>query len=133
PSWSGGGRPDRDGHEPQIMTWAIVTMPIETESDVVAVRQRARRLAELLGVERQDQTRLATAVSEIARNAFVYAKRGRAEFMLDPTETPPLLRIKISDKGQGIADLQTILEGRYRSPSGMGLGLIGARRLTDRF
>src|ERR1051326_6378847 len=91
PSCSGGGRPDREGQETQIMTWAIVTMPIETESDVVAVRQQAQRLAELLGVERQDQTRLATAVSEIARNAFVYAKRGRAEFMLDPTETPPLL------------------------------------------
>ena len=52
------------------MTWPIVTMPIETESDVVAVRQRARRLAELLGVERQDQTRLATAVSEIAQWRF---------------------------------------------------------------
>ena len=63
------------------MTWSIVTLPIETEGDVVAVRQRARRIAELLGFERQDQTRIATAVSEIARNAFGYAGGGRAEFM----------------------------------------------------
>ncbi|MFZ3309965.1 MAG: histidine kinase, partial [Xanthobacteraceae bacterium] len=62
------------------MTWPIVTLPIDTESDVVTVRQRARRIAELLGFERQDQTRIATAVSEIARNAFGYAGRGRAEF-----------------------------------------------------
>ena len=115
------------------MTWSIVTLPIATESDVVAVRQRARRIAELLGFERQDQTRIATAVSEIARNAFGYAGGGRAEFMIDQAETPQLLRIRISDKGPGIADLQSILEGQYRSQSGMGLGLVGARRLMDHF
>lgn len=115
------------------MTWPIVTLPIETESDVVAVRQRARRIAELLGFGRQDQTRIATAVSEIARNAFSYAKGGRAEFMVDPNEPQQLFRIRISDKGKGIADLQSILDGQYRSQSGMGLGLIGARRLMDHF
>ncbi|HEX4043442.1 MAG TPA: ATP-binding protein [Xanthobacteraceae bacterium] len=114
------------------MTWPIVTLPIETESDVVAVRQRARRIAELLGFERQDQTRIATAVSEIARNAFGYAGRGRAEFAIEPDE-PQLFRIRISDKGGGIADLQSILDGQYRSQSGMGLGLLGAKRLMDDF
>ena len=115
------------------MIWPIVTLPIETESDVVTVRQRARRIAELLGFERQDQTRIATAVSEIARNAFGYAKGGRAEFMVDPSELQQLFRIRISDKGKGIADLQSILDGQYRSQSGMGLGLVGARRLMDHF
>ena len=115
------------------MSWPIVTLPIETESDVVSVRQRARRIAELLGFERQDQTRIATAVSEIARNAFSYAKGGRAEFMVDPGELQQLFRIRISDKGKGIADLQSILDGQYRSQSGMGLGLVGARRLMDHF
>jgi signal transduction histidine kinase len=117
----------------QTMSWSIVTVPIETESDVVAVRQRARRIAELLGFQRQDQTRIATAVSEIARNAFVYAKGGRAEFTIEAREQPQLFRIRISDKGEGIPHLQTILGGQYRSQSGMGLGLIGARRLIDRF
>ena len=82
------------------MTWSIVTLPIDTESDVVAVRQRARRIAELLGFERQDQTRIATAVSEIARNAFGYAGGGRAEFMIDPAETPQLFAHPHQRQGQ---------------------------------
>jgi signal transduction histidine kinase/CheY-like chemotaxis protein len=113
--------------------WPIVTVPIENEVDVVTVRQRAHRLAELLGFERQDQTRIATAVSELARNAFGYAGGGRAEFILDPTPAPQVFRIRISDKGPGIADIQTILDGQYRSKSGMGLGILGARRLMDHF
>lgn len=108
-------------------------MPIENEGDVVAVRQRAHRVAELLGFERQDQTRIATAVSELARNAFGYAGGGRAEFALDATISPQLFVVRICDKGPGIADLQTILDGQYRSSSGMGLGLVGARRLMDTF
>ncbi len=72
--------------------WPIVTVPIENESDVVAVRQRAHRIAELLGFDRQDQTRIATAVSELARNAYGYAGGGRAEFILDPATTPQRLR-----------------------------------------
>jgi signal transduction histidine kinase len=115
------------------MSWAIITLPIDTESDVVAVRQRARLTAELLGFERQDQTRIATAVSEIARNAFAYAGGGRAEFLVDGAATPQVFVVRISDTGKGIADLQTILDGRYRSQSGMGLGLVGARRLMDQF
>ena len=114
-------------------TWPIVSVPIETESDVVAVRQRARRIAELLGFERQDQTRIATAVSELARNAFGYAGGGRAEFAIDASGPAQALKIRISDQGKGIPNLQDILDGRYRSQSGMGLGLIGARRLMNHF
>jgi signal transduction histidine kinase len=114
------------------MTWSIITLPIESESDVVAVRQRARRIAELLGFERQEQTRIATAVSEIARNAFGYAGGGRADFAVEPTD-PQVFAIRIGDKGKGIANLQEILDGQYRSQNGMGLGLTGARRLMDRF
>lgn len=114
-------------------SWPIVTVPIENEGDVVAVRQRAHRIAELLGFERQDQTRIATAVSELARNAFGYAGGGRAEFALDVTAIPQRIVIRISDQGPGIANLQTILDGQYRSTSGMGLGLVGARRLMDTF
>jgi signal transduction histidine kinase/CheY-like chemotaxis protein len=113
--------------------WPIVTVPIENEADVVVVRQRAHRLAELLGFERQDQTRIATAVSELARNAFSYAGSGRAEFIFDPAPVPQSFCVKISDKGPGIADVQTILDGQYRSKSGMGLGILGVRRLMDHF
>jgi signal transduction histidine kinase/CheY-like chemotaxis protein len=113
--------------------WPIVTVPIENESDVVAVRQRAHRVADLLGFERQDQTRIATAVSELARNAYGYAGGGRAEFALDSASIPQRFVIRICDSGPGIDNLQLILDGQYRSPSGMGLGLIGARRLMDTF
>jgi signal transduction histidine kinase len=113
--------------------WPIMAVPIETEGDVVTVRQRAHRMAELLGFDRQDQTRIATAVSELARNAFGYAGGGRAEFALDSTAAPQRFVIRICDKGPGIADLQIIMDGQYRSTSGMGLGLVGARRLMDTF
>ena len=113
--------------------WPIVTVPIENEGDVVAVRQRAHRVAELLGFDRQDQTRIATAVSELARNAFGYAGGGRAEFALDAASVPQRFVVRICDSGPGIANLQTILDGQYRSTSGMGLGLVGARRLMDTF
>lgn len=113
--------------------WPIVTVPIENESDVVAVRQRAHRIADMLGFERQDQTRIATAVSELARNAYGYAGGGRAEFALDAATAPQRFAVRICDNGPGIANLQLIFDGQYRSPSGMGLGLIGARRLMDTF
>ena len=58
----------------------LLTLELRAENDVVAARQRARQIARLLGFDEQDQTRLATAVSEIARNAFHYASGGRIEF-----------------------------------------------------
>jgi signal transduction histidine kinase len=105
---------------------------IRYEQDVVLVRQRARQLAGLLGFDNQEQTRLATAVSEIARNAYEYGGGGRAAFLLSGT-LPRVLLIRISDDGRGIEDVNAILEGRYESPSGMGIGLAGARRLVDQF
>jgi signal transduction histidine kinase len=114
------------------MSWPIITLAIELEADIVVVRQRARKLAELLGFERQDQTRIATAVSEIARNAYSYASGGRVEFSLLDTRTQQLW-IRVTDRGRGIPDLEAVLEGRHRSSNGMGLGLTGARRLVDHF
>jgi signal transduction histidine kinase/CheY-like chemotaxis protein len=111
----------------------IVSMPIEVESDIVAVRQRAHLLAEHLQFGRQDQTRIATALSEIARNAFSYAKGGRAEFFIDQNDARQMLLIRVTDRGSGIKDLDEVLEGRYRSPAGMGVGITGARRLLDHF
>src|ERR1700744_5166159 len=100
-------------------SWPIVTVPIENEGDVVTVRQLAHRIAEMLGFDRQDQTRIATAVSELARNAFGYAGGGRAEIVLDSAIVPQRFVVRISDKGPGIANLQVILDGQYRSSSGM--------------
>jgi signal transduction histidine kinase len=113
-------------------TLGILTIAIRTEADVVVARQRARLIAELLGFERQDQTRIATAVSEIARNAQSYGGGGRVVFRLEENGFQ-IFVTEVSDKGAGIADLDEVLSGRYVSKTGMGLGLIGARRLMDRF
>jgi signal transduction histidine kinase/DNA-binding response OmpR family regulator len=108
-----------------------LTVAIQTEHHVVTARQRARQIATALGFDGQDQTRIATAVSEIARNAFRYAGGGNVEFMLEGETTPQLLMIRVNDQGPGIADLAHVLSGRHQSQTGMGLGLIGAHRLMD--
>jgi signal transduction histidine kinase/CheY-like chemotaxis protein len=116
-----------------MVTLPIISIPIEHQEDVVLSRRRARYIAELLGFDRQDQTRIATAVSEIARNAYTYGGGGRAEYLID-REDPisPGLVIRIIDRGPGIPDVDLVLSGRYQSPTGMGLGILGARRLMDR-
>ncbi|MDB5591575.1 MAG: histidine kinase [Enterovirga sp.] len=115
------------------MKWPMVTMPVTVEDDVVAVRQRARRIAEELGFGVQDQTRIATALSEIARNAYGYAGGGKVEFGIDEGGAGQELVLRVSDQGPGIADIQAIVDGQYRSATGLGAGIAGARRLMDRF
>jgi signal transduction histidine kinase/CheY-like chemotaxis protein len=115
------------------MSLSILTTQLSFEHDVVLVRQRARQVAKLLGFEAQDQTRIATAVSEIARNALNYGGGGKIEFELSGKTPPQLMVIRISDRGRGIPNLQEILDGRYQSRTGMGLGIRGARRLMDQF
>src|SRR3712207_1765577 len=99
------------------MNTPLLTVEVRTEPDIVLARQRARQIAALLGFGPQDQTRLTTAVSEVARNAFQYAGGGRVEFSLTG-EGPPLLRVCVRDRGPGIRDLQAILDGQYQSATG---------------
>jgi signal transduction histidine kinase/DNA-binding response OmpR family regulator len=89
-------------------------------------------VAAALKFDSQDQTRVATAVSEVARNAFQYAGGGLVEFRVEKTPVP-VLQISVSDKGRGIGNLREILDGKYVSKTGMGLGLLGAKRLMDSF
>src|SRR5687767_1111394 len=110
----------------------LFSLPIESEEDVVLARQRARQTAAALSFDGQDQIRIATAVSEIARNAYSYAGGGRIEFRVEGSQAPQLLTITIRDRGAGIKNLDEIMSGRYRSTTGMGLGIIGAQRLVDR-
>jgi signal transduction histidine kinase/DNA-binding response OmpR family regulator len=111
----------------------IFSVAVTHEQDVVAARQRARQIGALLGFEAQDQTRIATAVSEIARNAFRYGGGGRVAFAVEGRVAPQVLSICVADHGPGIDDLGDILSGRFRSSTGMGIGIAGARRLMDRF
>jgi len=127
----------------------LVTTELRFEQDLVQARQRARQIAALLGFETQDQTRIATSVSEIARNAFEYGGGGKVEFAVSTqprrsgdhagagyrgvSALQSSLVVNIQDSGKGIADLPAILEGQYHSTTGMGLGIIGAKRLMDEF
>ena len=104
---------------------------LRDEADIVSLRKSARRVAELVGFELQDQTRIATAVSEIARNALEYGGGGYAEFRVDSESVNPQLEIVVADPGPGFVDLKKVLSGERRPSTGLGVGLIGARRLMD--
>jgi signal transduction histidine kinase/CheY-like chemotaxis protein len=113
------------------MSVDVARIPLDLEQDVVTARQRVRRVAALLGFDLQDQARLATAVSEIARNAIRYAGRGMVELALEGERAPQIFMVRVVDQGPGIRRLDDVLAGRYQSATGMGLGIVGARRLVD--
>jgi signal transduction histidine kinase len=113
------------------VTDSLITIAIVSDADVVTVRQRVRRMGELLGLEAQDQTRLATAVSEVARNAQVHGGGGEAVIHVAPAGTRSMLMVRITDRGPGLPDADAVLAGR--SAAGRGQGLVSARRLCDHF
>lgn len=111
---------------------SILKLRLQAERHVVHARQRARDIAGMLGFERLDQVRLATATSELARNAFRYAREGTVEFFVT-ADLPQSLLIEVRDEGPGIENLADVLAGRYQSQTGLGKGLTGTRKLMDRF
>jgi signal transduction histidine kinase/DNA-binding response OmpR family regulator len=111
----------------------ILAVAIEQETDIILVRQRTRSIAAALGFDPQDQTRITTAVSEIVRNTLEYGGGGRIEYGISGIAAEQALTIVVEDQGRGIADPKAILEGRHRSTTGMGVGIVGARRLMDGF
>jgi serine/threonine-protein kinase RsbT len=107
---------------------------IESDADVVTARQRARALAVGLDMPSTDQTLLATAISEVARNITAYAQRGEVllELVRDGHGRRGI-RVVASDDGPGIEDVERALTDGYTTGGGLGLGLPGARRLVDEF
>ncbi|MBA3685489.1 MAG: ATP-binding protein [Planctomycetes bacterium] len=110
----------------------LLSVEVRSEQDVVLARQRARQIASLLGFDLQAQTKIGTAVSEIVRNAFRYARGGKATFQFEQDAHRRLI-IRVADTGPGIANLADILTGHYDSRTGMGMGLVGTRRIMDEF
>ena len=109
-------------------------IPIESDADVVTARQRARAMAGDLELTSTDQTLLATAISEVARNITTYAKRGEVELCVVKDENGREgIRVIARDQGPGIENLELALQDGYTSGGGLGLGLPGARRLVDDF
>ncbi|MDT7951833.1 MAG: ATP-binding protein [Acetobacteraceae bacterium] len=110
----------------------LATVAVAQEPDILVARRRAREVAALLGFEPQDQTRIATAASEIARNAATHGGGGRVEFAF-VAKPRPGLRLVVRDTGPGIAQIEAVLEGRVRGAGGTGTGIASTRRLMDEF
>jgi serine/threonine-protein kinase RsbT len=106
---------------------------IASDNDVVAVRREARALAGELNFTSTDVTLLATAISEIARNITTYAGEGEIVLSVVRRDDRSGIRVEARDEGPGIRDVERAMEDGYSTGSGMGLGLPGARRLTDEF
>jgi signal transduction histidine kinase/CheY-like chemotaxis protein len=111
----------------------LLAFAVQHDQDVVTARQHAAEIAATLGFDASEQTRIATAVSEIVRNAFRYASGGTVAYAIDSDARPQRFAVRVDDQGPGIAHLDDVLAGRYHSMTGMGMGLVGAQRLMDGF
>jgi serine/threonine-protein kinase RsbT len=108
------------------------TVPVASESDIVAVRRRVREVAAQLGFSLVDQTKVVTAASELARNTLIHGQGGAME--LTRLNGPRIgIRLTFEDKGPGIPDIQLALRDGFTTGSGLGLGLGGAKRLVNEF
>ena len=110
----------------------IYSQKINTEDDVVLSRKIARQISFMIGLDSQDQARVATAVSEIARNVIKYSARGEIIFYLEGEPPELMLFSKIIDNGQGIADIRKILDGKALKTSSIS-GILIAKKLMDFF
>jgi serine/threonine-protein kinase RsbT len=112
---------------------AETRIPIEHEGDIVTARQKGRELAASRGLSMTEQTLIATAISEIARNIVVYARRG--EMLLAAVEDHGRHGVMVvaRDEGPGIANPELAMRDGYTTGNSLGMGLPGARRLMDEF
>lgn len=110
-----------------------ITVPIESDLDIVTARQQGRALASQLGYSPTDATLIATAISELARNIVLYARRGKITLGSANDGTRPEIIVVARDEGPGIADVSRAVAGGYSTSGGLGLGLSGVRRLMDGF
>ena len=105
---------------------------VRATEDVVAVRQTVREWAVAVGFSLVDQTKIVTAASELARNTIVYGGGGTVE--LQELNGPRRgIRLVFEDAGPGIADVDAVLKDGYSTGGGLGLGLGGAKRLSNEF
>lgn len=110
----------------------VLRFPVAADADVVTARQGVRELAARAGFTRTEQTVIATAVSEVARNIVKFAGRGAVVLELIDGKRPGI-RVTARDAGPGIPDLDEALRDGYSTYHGLGIGLPGARRLMDDF
>ncbi len=109
------------------------SLPVRIEQDVVLARQAVRRIAQDCGMRLIDQTKLVTAVSELARNTVVYGGGGDMDWEIIEQGARTGIRLTFRDEGPGIPDLKLAMTDGWTSGGGLGLGLTGAKRLVDEF
>jgi serine/threonine-protein kinase RsbT len=116
-----------------VTTTKSAVHPLRTEVDIVQARHLVRKWAAELNFSLVDQTKIVTAASELARNTIVYGKGG--ELLINSLENgiKKGLELTFSDKGPGIPDMKLALQDGYTTGSGLGLGLSGAKRLSNEF
>ena len=109
------------------------TLPIRSGDDIVRVRQRVRALAVEIGLGLVDQTKIITAASELARNTLDYGEGGDVRMEIVQAGMRKGLRLTFEDHGPGIDDIEQAMTDHYTSGGGLGLGLGGAKRLSNEF
>jgi serine/threonine-protein kinase RsbT len=112
---------------------SFASLPIRRSDDVVAVRQKVRAFAIDVGLSLVDQTKVVTAASELARNTLDYGGGGEVLIQRVDDGLRKGVRLTFEDKGPGIADIGLALKDGYTTGTGLGLGLSGAKRLSNEF
>jgi serine/threonine-protein kinase RsbT len=116
-----------------------VIVQIKDENSIVEARSIARQMAIAVGFSATDQIKIATAVSEVARNIHHYAKKGTVTIVVETSydsqkrKSAACIRVFAEDKGPGISNVEQVLSGNYKSKTGMGMGLLGCKNLMDEF
>jgi len=109
------------------------TIPVRVSAEVVQVRHLVRKLAIEIGLSLIEQTKIVTAASELARNMVDYGGGGTLRLEVLDEGMRRGLRLSFEDQGPGIADVEQALRDGFTSGNGMGLGLGGAKRLSNEF
>lgn len=112
---------------------AFGVMPVRSEEDIVASRQKVRLLAQQLKFSLVDQTKMITAASELSRNTLRHGGGGQMRWELLDDGIRRGLRLHFEDQGKGIPDTKLALTDGWTSGGGMGLGLPGSKRLVHEF
>jgi serine/threonine-protein kinase RsbT len=110
-----------------------IHVPINSDQDIVAARQKGRSLAAALGFSSGDATLIATAISELARNIVTYAKTGEIQITVINGSARQGIQLVAHDEGPGIPDIPQALRDGFSTSGSLGLGLPGVMRLVDEF
>jgi serine/threonine-protein kinase RsbT len=109
------------------------TLPVQTDQDIVMVRQAVRKLSQQLNFSLVDQTKMVTAASELARNTVIYGGGGTMQWETIADGSRNGLRLTFADQGPGIPNMELAMMDGWTSGSGLGMGLSGSKRLVNEF